>query len=155
MKHLTEETKRLMDCFFNLTLKLYTFNQFIISFQHEGLNIQKHCTLRIDPKSKNVKIEFRIPTNNNSIEVTFRFDNKLAFIDHVSVFSMLTEDCTNYQTTIPGTTVQLSIDISSNTYNEIYVKDEKDFPYGSSNVLISAFITTFMNISKQLDLARK
>lgn len=36
MRLLTEETKKLMDCFFDLPLKLYTFNQFIISFQHEG-----------------------------------------------------------------------------------------------------------------------
>lgn len=155
MRLLTEETKKLMDCFFDLPLKLYTFNQFIISFQHEGFEIQKHCTLIIDSKSQNIRIEFRIPTNNNSIKVTFRFNNQLAFIDHVYVFSMLTQDCDTYQTTIPGTTIQLSVDISSNTYNEIYVKDEKDFPYGSSNVLISAFITTFMNISKQLNLARK
>lgn len=153
MDNISEQTKKLMDCFFDLTLKLYTFSHFLTSFHNSGFETRNPYVLMLGHNYENVQIKFTVPTEvYHRVAVTFGFDNKSAFINHVDLFSSLGEDCTDYKIKLPGTTATLTIDGSSNAYDQIYVNDKKQFPYGSTNNQVISVITKFTNTIEQLNI---
>lgn len=58
----------------------------------------------------------------------------------------------SYTLTIPGTSSKLSVDGTAEAYNDLYVIDEKQFPYGSTNNQVISVITKFTNTIEQLNI---
>jgi hypothetical protein len=153
MDNISEQTTKLIDCFFNLTLKLYTFSDFLTDFHNSGFETRNPYTLILDPTYENVQIKFTVPTDTYSpVAVTFSFDNHLAFISRVQLFSLIGQDYIDYRITLPETTAKLTIDGGSNAYNQMYINDEKEFPYGSTTNQVITIITKFVHMINKLDL---
>ena len=149
---LAEDGKQLIDYFTNFTTKLYTFDKFLTSLQQNGFQTQPLCLLQINLAESETKIVCNIIKNQHKIRVTLGLDGELAFIDSIKLFSSLGEDTSSYTLTIPGTSIKLSVDGTAEAYNDLYVIDEKQFPYGSTNNQVISVITKFTNTIEQLNI---
>lgn len=149
---LAEDGKQLIDYFTNFTPKLYTFDKFLSLLQQNGFQIRPLCLLQINLAKYKTKIVCNIIKNQHNIRVTLGLDDQLAFIDSIKLFSSLGEDGTSYKLMIPGTSIQLIVDGTSEAYNDLSVLDEKQFPHGSTHNQVMSVITKFTNVIEQLNV---
>jgi len=147
-----EQTKKLIDILLELLFILDVFGAFLTLFHDSGFETKDTYKLIFDYKYENVWIKFIAPIGRQVVAVTLSFHSRYQYIDRVDLFSKLGEDCTDYRITIPGTTAQLTVDGSSNAYNEMYVQDTKAFFYNSPTTQIIDYIAKFINIIEELDL---
>lgn len=147
-----EQTKKLINILLDLLSTLNVFGDFLTLFHNSGFKTKDTYKLIIDYKFENVSIEFIVPTERQVVAVTLGFHSRYQYIDRVELFSKLGEDCTDYRITIPGTTAQLTVDGSSNAYNEMYIQDQKVFFYNSPTTHMVTYISKFIYLIEQLDL---
>lgn len=147
-----EQTKKLINILLDLLSTLKVFGDFLTLFHNSGFKTKDTYKLIIDYKFENVSIKFIVPTERQVVAVTLGFHSRYQYIDRVELFSKLGEDCTDYQITIPGTTAQLTVDGSSNAYNNMYIQDQKVFFYNSPTTQMVTYISKFIHLIEQLDL---
>ena len=147
-----EQTKKLMNILLDLLSTLKVFGDFLTLFHNSGFKTKDTYKLIIDYKFENVSIKFIVPTERQVVAVTLGFHSRYQYINRVELFSKLGEDCTDYRITIPGTTAQLTVDGSSNAYNNIYIQDQKVFFYNSPTTQMVTYISKFIHLIEQLDL---
>lgn len=147
-----EQTKKLINILLDLLSTLNVFEDFLTLFHDSGFETRGTHELTIDHKYENIQITLDVPTKRQAIEVKLGFHSRYEYINQVELFSKLGEDYTDYRITIPGTTAQLTVDGSSNAYNEMYVQDNKYFFYNSPTTQIIDYIAKFINIIEELDL---
>ena len=149
---LADDGQCLIEYFTYFTTKLYTFNKFFNLLQQNGFQMQPLCLLQINLDKSQTKIICNALKNQYKIRITLGFNDELSFIDSIKLFSSLGEDYSSYKLTIPGTNIQLSVDGTTEAYNDLSSCDEKQFPYGSTNNQIMSFITHFTNTIEQLNM---
>lgn len=147
-----EQTKKLMNILLDLLSTLKVFGDFLTLFHNSGFKTKDTYKLIIDYKFENVSIKFIVPTERQVVAVTLGFHSRYQYINRVELFSKLGEDCTDYRITIPGTTAQLTVDGSSNAYNNMYIQDQKVFFYNSPTTQMVTYISKFIHLIEQLDL---
>ena len=147
-----EQTKKLIDILLELLFILDVFGDFLTLFHDSGFETKDTYKLIFDYKYENVWIEFIVPIERQVVAVTLSFHSRYQYIDRVDLFSKLGEDCTDYRITIPGTTAQLTVDGSSNAYNDMYIQDQKVFFYDSPTTQMVTYISKFTHLIEQLDL---
>ena len=148
----SEQTKKVVDIFLDLLSTLDGFSDFITLFCISGFETRDTYKLIIDHKYGNIQIRFITPTKRQAVAVTLDFHSRYEYINHVTLFSKLGEDYTDYRITIPGTTAQLTVNGSSDAYNEMYIQNQKSFFYNSPTTQIIDYIAKFINIIEELDL---